>query len=70
MEWSECLSTKDSKIFLVKGTLKNYFVTIFYGEWRCTCPSFLFREGDCKHIKSLKEDLNITEESEEKKETL
>lgn len=54
----------------MKGTLKNYFVTIFYGEWRCTCPSFLFREGDCKHIKSLKEDLNITEESEEKKETL
>jgi len=45
----------------VKGT-KEYLVTHgkadtgdYEYEFRCTCPAFQFRKGECKHIKSVKD---------------
>lgn len=29
---------------------KNYDVFLTDKGWRCSCPHFIFREKDCKHI--------------------
>lgn len=38
--------------FEVKGDTDDYLVHVWKDtkEWFCNCPSFYFREGDCKHI--------------------
>jgi predicted nucleic acid-binding Zn finger protein len=59
MRWYVLLQAKDINLFLVEGNTKNYFVSEnSFGEWRCTCPSFLFRSKECKHILQIKEELN------------
>jgi hypothetical protein len=34
---------------------KSYDVTLFNGEWNCTCPASKFFKGHCKHIKKFKD---------------
>ena len=35
--------------------VSNYIVTENKGEYICTCPDFLYRKRECKHIKQIKE---------------
>lgn len=33
---------------------KKYVVSIRNGEWQCSCPVWIFRRQECKHIKRMK----------------
>jgi hypothetical protein len=33
----------------------EYLITLKNEVWDCTCPAKMFRRGDCKHIKNIKE---------------
>jgi hypothetical protein len=56
-------SSWDSFERTVKGT-KDYLVTHgkkadtgdYEYEFHCTCPAFQFRKGECKHIKSVRDE--------------
>jgi hypothetical protein len=49
----------EGKVWKVKSKSdpnKLYFVTLKpNGKWTCTCPQFVFRKVDCKHIDLVKE---------------
>jgi len=34
--------------------VSKYLVVENEGEYICTCPDFLFRKRECKHIKAVK----------------
>jgi uncharacterized Zn finger protein len=45
---------------MLKLFIEGKYVVSFdedVGEWRCTCPDFLFRKRECKHIRAVKEKL-------------
>jgi len=43
----------------VEGSKGNVYVVKKHdGKWSCTCQGFLFRGGNCKHVKAMKEKHN------------
>lgn len=48
------------KMYLVSGSSgHNYFVTRNGQEYLCTCPDYLFRKKECKHIKQVKGEMSV-----------
>lgn len=33
----------------------SYTVSLDGNQWSCTCPAFVYRRGECKHITAIKE---------------
>ncbi len=55
MDREELFSSSEYKVFYVQGETGKYVVSINYvkGEYKCTCPNFLFRKNTCKHIEAI-----------------
>jgi len=42
-------------MFLLIGAGGKFYVVSYDGaEYTCTCPDFLFRHRECKHIRAVK----------------
>jgi predicted nucleic acid-binding Zn finger protein len=62
MKFIELVAVNNIRMFLCFGEgTKQYFLTISEEGYRCTCPSFLFRKKECKHIKALRELTKVNE---------
>lgn len=58
MSYSLNFGDENWEVFISKGESKSYMVTkrLEDNVYVCTCPDFLFRKKECKHIREIKED--------------
>jgi hypothetical protein len=48
------ISGSKSTYTSIGSTGTMYTVTHDNGEWACSCPHWIYRRGECKHIKEVK----------------
>jgi predicted nucleic acid-binding Zn finger protein len=47
-------SDEGEELFLVQGESAVYVVKLIGSVYSCSCPSFMYHKGDCKHIVFVK----------------